>query len=543
MINEISKNSIGSRISENSVLEKKQRLLSLLRSKKAALGISDLFYFTKYILGYPDVIEQPHREMCDSLASGNLRILNLEPRGSFKTTLTVSYCIWRIIQDPNIRILIDSEELALSKKILGEIKGHLERNTEFINLYGDYVTKAEKWDQSEIVVNKRNKLGLKDPTINTGGVEVTRVGSHVDLLIEDDLHSQQNTQTPEQIEKVQEHWRLNQSILDPGGKEVINGTRWAVGDIYGTIIEQEKERRKIGKRKFHIRIKDAESSGPNNSLYFPTRLTAEVLADKKLEQGSYVYACQYKNNPVDEDAIIFKPHWFKFYGRFAPEELVITGTLDPAIGLKDANCYSNINIIGTDCDGYIYVLDNHRFRAEPHDIIDAIFQMCNKWDMYQFGIEVVAYQKVLKFWMYERMRQTGVFINIKELKTDTTINKDKRIRGLMPFVESGTIQFPGTGPFSLQGGILDLYTEMIEYPVGKYKDAIDSFAYQLQLYTPASIKVKKPEVKRTFSQVMMDERRKRVRVNKSGIPILGRRNIQPTRSAYETISVLTEVKR
>lgn len=517
--------------SDASDLEKGQRLISLLRAKKAALGMQDLFYFTTNILGYQDVTEQPHREMCNVLSSNKDRLLNLEPRGVFKTTLTIAYIIWRIIKEPNIRILIDSEELALSKKMLGEIKGHFERNEELIKLYGDFVGK-EKWNESEIIVSKRTKI-LKDPTVNTGGVEGTRVGSHVDLLIEDDLHSNLNTGTPEQILKVIEHWKLNGSILDPGGKEIINGTRWAIGDLYGTIIEQEKARRAAGKKKkFHVRIKDAEDSGPGGTLYFPTRLTQEFLDDKKLEQGSYTYACQYKNNPIDDSAIIFKKHWFQFYGRYAPENLIVTGTLDPAIGTKDNNCFSNINVVGTDSDGYMHILDNLRFRALPNEIIDNIFLMHEKWNFREFGIEVVAYQKALKYWMYERMRQTGVFINIKELKTDTRDSKDKRIRGLIPYVESGTLRFPGQGVHSLQDGILDLYTEMTEYPVGKYQDAIDSLAYQLQLYTPARIKSKPVVVTRNFQQVMKEERSRRINKRR----VLGNRKV-----AYEAIKVLKEV--
>lgn len=521
-------NRIGLELIQARGLAKKQRLLTLLRAKKAQLGLTDLFYFAKFILGYKDVVEQPHRGMCDDLQNPNVFFkLNLEPRGSFKTTLTVAYVIQKIVKNPNIRVMIDCEDLGLAKKILGEIKQHFEKNQEFITLYGDFVVGSDKWDQSEIVVNKRNKIGLKDPTINTSSLEVNRVGAHIDLLIEDDLHSLLNTQSPERIATVIEHTKNNSSILDPGGERIVNGTRWAVMEYYGVIIEQEKARRKAGKKKWHVRMKDAEKSGPKGELYFPTRLTQDFLDDKKIELGSYVYSCQYKNNPIDDSAIIFKKHWIKFYGRFAPDNLIKTMVLDPAISQKDAACFSNLNVIGTDLDGFMYILDNMRFRAEPQDVIKAAFLMYAKWDVRVFGIETVAYQKALKFWFYERMRQTGVFLNIKELKTDTNISKDMRIRGLIPYVESGTVQFPGTGPYSLVEGILDLYTEMTEFPVGAYKDALDSLSYQLQLYTPAKGITERKPIIRDFQTVMKEERRKRVFKADDGLPLLGRHNIRP----------------
>lgn len=513
-------------LQEQESSEREDQLIDLLREQKKEIALSDLFYFGKYVLGY-DFEEQPHRNYCNDLQNEeSLHNLNLEPRGSFKTTCTIAYVIWKIVKNPNIRFMIDCEDLALSKAILGEIKTHLEKNDEFRLLFGDYVGK-NKWTEYQIVVNRRTKI-LKDPTVNTSSVEVNRTGAHVDELIEDDLHSRFNSQTPEQIAKVVEHWQLNQSILDPKGREVINGTRYAVKDLYGQIIEKEKERRRLGKKKYHIRIKDAETSGPGGTLYFPKRLTKEFLEDKRIEQGSYVYACQYKNNPVDPSAVKFKPHWIKFYGRYAPDKLVVTATLDPAISTKDDACYSNINICGTDVDGYLYLLDNYRFRAETNVVIDEIFRMYNKWPMtVEFGIETFAFQKSLKYWIAERSRRNGVFIPVKELKTDTKVSKDLRIKALIPYVENGTIQFPGEGPHSLSGGMLDLYNEMITFPVGEYDDALDSLASQLQLYRPANLPKKKPEPpKRSFEYLMQQERNRRIRSkSKIGVPLLGRGEI------------------
>jgi predicted phage terminase large subunit-like protein len=496
---------------------KQDQLIDLLREQKKEKALSDLFYFGKYVLGY-DFEEQPHRSYCNDLQnSERLSKLNLEPRGIFKTTITIAYVIWKIIKDPNIRVMIDCEDLSLSKSILSEIKTHFESNGELRILFGDFVG-TKKWTEVQIIVGKRTK-NRKDPTINTSSIEVNRTGAHIDLLIEDDLHSKFNSQTPEQIDKVEEHWRLNQSILDPGGEEVINGTRYAVKDLYGRIIEKEKARRKGGRRKFHIRVKDAETSGPNGGLYFPTRLTLDYLEDKKLEQGSYVYACQYKNNPVDPSAIKFKPHWIQFYGRYAPDNLTVTATLDPAISTKDDACYSNINVIGTDADGYIHLLDNYRFRAETNVVIDEIFRMNDKWLPIEFGIEIFAFQKSLKYWIAERSRNSGRFIPVKELKTDTKVSKDLRIKALIPYVENGTIKFPGTGPHSLSGGMLDLYVEMTEYPVGGYDDALDSLASQLQLYTPARIERKIVEPVRSFEALRLQERSRRLQDMKRRTPL------------------------
>src|SRR5712671_860906 len=120
--------------------EKEKALILALREEKKERGLKDLFFFAKYILGYEQLEEQPHRGLCDTLISPVKRKLILEPRNSFKSTIaTIAFCVWKITKFPEIRILIDSQDLTNSKKFLSEIKGHFETNDEFRMLYGDFV--------------------------------------------------------------------------------------------------------------------------------------------------------------------------------------------------------------------------------------------------------------------------------------------------------------------------------------------------------------------------------------------------------------------
>lgn len=516
-------------------IEKQRKLVALLRQQKVTLGMADLFYFSKYILGYDLVSEDPHRGMCDFIMHPHKRKLDLEPRGSFKSTvITISYSILSILRNPDIRILIDSEDLAVSKKFLSEIKPHFESNHEFRKLFGDLT--GRKWTDSEIIVSSR-KRDRKEPTILTGGVETPRVGMHVDLLIEDDLHSQHNTQTPEQVEKVIKHWQLNGSILEPGGEEIIIGTRWLVGDLYDTVMSQEKARRKAKlSPKYIIRKRSAYNA--NGTLYFPTRLTHEFLEDQKLTQGSRIFACQYLNNAVDESAVLFKPSWIKWYGRQTPSNLYITAIVDPAISQKDDACNTAFTQVGTDPDGFLYVLDAVILKCLPHELIDWILKLQQLWSPKVFGVETVAFQKAIKYWAQERMRNTGQWVNIQELKTDTRVTKDMRIKALIPYVESGTMQFPGIGPQSLSGGLRQLYEEMTTYPMSKTFDGLDSLAYHLQLYTPpAQRKAAQVPPKYSPEEIMKKMRNKYSGPkNVNGLPSIGRRSIITENNLNPTIT-------
>lgn len=510
-----------------------ENLLRALKEEKAERGLKDLYFFCKYILNYQDVVEQPHAGMCEFISDPWKRKLELEPRNSFKSTVcTIGYSVWRIIKNPNIRILINSQDATNAQKFLAEIKGHFESNEELISLYGNYV--GPTWTGKEIVVSKRTKH-RKEPTIMTGGVETPRTGMHVDLLINDDLQDEHNTSSAEQIEKVIKFWRLQSSILEPGdeAEQIDIGTRWAVGDLFDHIITEERERRKKGlPKQYKARIKNAETSGPGKTLYFPTRLTEKFLETQRAILGSALYACQYKNNPVDQSATKFKKSWMKFYGPYPDRNLVISAVVDPAISEKDDSCDTAFTVVGVNDRGYWHIIEAIFMKDTPDKIVDMMFHLQELHNLNLFGIETVAFQKALKYWVWERMRQTGKALNVLELKTDTTVTKDLRIKGLIPFFESGSILWPGKDENSLDGDMLKLWDQVTQYPMSKYKDGIDSLAYHLQIYTPASeLRVTAPQtVGPTFNQIIK-ERQRRVRNRKS--LTIGENSVGRAVSLYE----------
>lgn len=195
-----------------------------------------LFDFAKYLLGYKDLTEYTHKRITDTLEDDSDRKLICVPRGTFKSSIcSVAYPIWRLINNPNLRILIDSELYANSVMYLREIKQHLGSET-FIRVFGDLRT--DTWNESEIIIGSRTKI-LKEPSIMVGGVGTVKVGLHFDLIIGDDYCSDSNSGTHEQRKKVISHYQYNLAILDPGGIYVLVGTRYADDDLYGHIIKNE----------------------------------------------------------------------------------------------------------------------------------------------------------------------------------------------------------------------------------------------------------------------------------------------------------------
>lgn len=187
------------------------------------------------LCGYKDICDETHGPIIKALESSKKRKLICVPRGCLKTSLLVAYVVWLIIKDPNVRIMIESQTYTLAANIVREIK-EIIMSKRFVEVFGDI--RGSVWNEGEIIVGTRTRAS-KDPTVKAASIGTVLVGSHFDQILYDDMNSAENTNTPENAEKVIQHYKLNVSILEPDGSIVLLGTRYAASDLIAHIIANE----------------------------------------------------------------------------------------------------------------------------------------------------------------------------------------------------------------------------------------------------------------------------------------------------------------
>lgn len=208
--------------------------------------LNDFYLFAKEFLGYKDLTWSVHGQFVNVFESDAPRKLVVMPRGTFKSTLgSVAYPIWRLLRDPNLTILLDSELYSNSKNFIREIKGHLSSD-KMREFFGDLI--GVKWDEGEIILRTRT-ANRKEASITAGGIGTTRIGQHYDLIIGDDYNSPQNSETPEKCQKVIDHVRYNLNILNPGGEYLLIGTRYAERDVIGFFLNDILGEKKLAEGK------------------------------------------------------------------------------------------------------------------------------------------------------------------------------------------------------------------------------------------------------------------------------------------------------
>ncbi|OEJ24279.1 hypothetical protein AS594_07050 [Streptomyces agglomeratus] len=170
-------------------------------------------------------------------------VVNTPPEHAKSTTLTVNYVVWRICQDPNVRILLISKTQDMAKKFLLSIKERLAESETYLDLQqafgppGGFAEGSASWTSDRIYVAGRT-AGEKDPTVQAVGIGGHIYGSRCDLAIMDDTIDHTNHQQYEsQIDWIQN--QVGSRVADAGGRMLLIGTRMESVDLYSEILKPQ----------------------------------------------------------------------------------------------------------------------------------------------------------------------------------------------------------------------------------------------------------------------------------------------------------------
>jgi len=442
-------------------------------------GLNSTFYLGRRILGY-NFDDRPHRGICkfvDGVETTKKGIL-LDPRGCYKTSVvSQAFVTRRIIKNPNIRILLDSVALTNSVNNLKVVRGFFEAHVKLRELYGDFRSKDKAWNDGEFTVSKRTDLKLKEATVTASSIDKVQIGPHYDLIIADDLHNWENTQSVEQIQKVKEHMRLLFGLLEPNGEMIIAGHRWTYTDAYSMVLgETENSEEREFAEIFKGEIYKHGALAPNGDLYFPRVYTREVLAKARISYGKTKYAAMLMNEPViTGDDQKFDPRYFKVYKEPLQTRDEVTKkwfpkinldlTIDPG-GREKGNDEWVVFESGIDSSGFRYRIRYDKFTGKVSKAAERIYrwwlQRKDEGRPYKkIGFETYGQQgqmlDSMKDYLWDKYQVTLPF---KELK-HTKDSKHSRIEAMEPMYNAGKIYHS-----EQMREIFGLEDQLQKYPMG-----------------------------------------------------------------------------
>jgi hypothetical protein len=224
----------------------------------AALGLDFVTWREKYLKSktFPhqknliDVIEgrDPswlHPSMKYEKGIGDNRILlNIPPNHAKSMTVTVDYVTYKIVNNPNFRVLIVSQTQRLAADFLYAIKQRLTHPMyeELQQAYAAGVgfnTKTASWQATRVTFgDELRESSEKDPNLEAVGIGGQIYGKRADMIIIDDAVTLSNANDFErQIKWLTQDVR---SRLNPTGKLVVVGTRVSAVDLYKELRSQDR---------------------------------------------------------------------------------------------------------------------------------------------------------------------------------------------------------------------------------------------------------------------------------------------------------------
>lgn len=396
----------------------------------------------------------PHHKAILSHVTRNKKTLDLAPRGHGKSTVgTIIFSIWKVLVDPDVRILIVSNTDRQAKAFLREIKFHLE-SEKITRLFGEL--RGDKWTDEEINLATRTRIS-KEANITALGASGAVTTKHFDVIIADDLVDFENARTEGQRAKLKD-WFYTSLLptLEPDGEIHIYGTRYHPFDLYQSLIDSGE---------YSIQIMRALQ--PDGSPLWPERFPAELLNRIKAEMGSIIFNLQYQNDvELAKQGNIFKYEWLQFYSpEELPANLKIYMGVDLAISQKETADYFAVCTIGLDQENNIYVLDIYRGRHSFAQQVEIIKTKAQLWNPIRIGVESNAYQQA----MAETLKTN--LLPVVEIKTV----KDKVTRAQI------TSALFEAGKVFLKPTMNDFIEELLLFPDGEHDDQFDAFDFAVQV--------------------------------------------------------------
>ena len=369
-----------------------------------------------------------HPSMVYEPAATNRVLINVPPEHAKSTVITVNYVTWKIVTNPNARVIIVSKTQGMARKFLSAIKTRLShpnwtKMQVAFGPNGGYKADSDTWSADMIYLGTGRDSGEKDPTVQALGFGSQIYGARADLIILDDVVMNSNAHEWEkQIE-----WLQKEVITRLGrhGKLLIVGTRVAPIDLYKMIrdggqwtggkspftyfsqpavLEFDESPNKWKTLWALTDRAETEQDEPNaDGLY--QKWDGPALFTRRSEVAPSVWAMVYQQEDVTEDSI-FSPtvvagcvNGMRKRGPLKagnpghPKHTESTYTiigLDPAM----AGATGAVVVSYNRTDSKIYVLDCVNMTdTTPQRIRDLMEEWVIKYRPQELRIEINAHQK------------------------------------------------------------------------------------------------------------------------------------------------------
>lgn len=421
--------------------------------------------------GKPIVLADIHIKVQDAMADESIKDLIIEmSRDHGKTSNAEAHVLWRLGNNPNLRIKFVSANDSKATERLFAITQHLEQNSRVHDVF-PWLKPANKgsWTNHKIVVD-RNRIGMRDASVEAVGVLATATGGRCDFLVADDVVDRRNAlELPKLRSNIKVAWDSDWSnIMEPDAQTVWICTPWHTDDCTAHL--------KAKGVFHHLRF----PVGPNCEPVWDAKWPKEKLEERRRKIGRREFDRAFRLLALSGEFATVSDEIIKYW-KEPPrlDELVVFTGFDVSTGGgEDFSASVAIGVSDPDSlEPSFCVLDAWHDQQSLLQQIASIDREAASWFPLQMGIEATAYQAVLPQISAELNPSLPLLVPLKP-----RISKALRLSAVTPYLERGQVLFnPVLEPARVEKERGDLVTELTTFPLGIHDDLVDAFVHALTL--------------------------------------------------------------
>lgn len=448
----------------------------LLARKAARLSFPG---FCEYRLPPEHKMALHHRliaEALDSVERGETSKLALMlPPGSAKSTYaSVLFAEYFLGRNPQLSLVAASHTAELAERFGRRVRNAFADETHeklFNNSVAGDNSAAGRWETS---------MGGEYFSVGVGG-SVT--GRRADLVIVDDPVRSREDADSERVRAKTWEWYINDlsTRMKPGARIVIACTRWHEADLLGEILSKERDQWKVIKIPFIAVTGDILGRKEGDRLW-PEWYTDEMERQAQLDPRAFCSLWQQEPRPIE--GAEFKRAWIQRYNKpptTSNKIILVDPAGDPSksTGTRKKSDFTAMWVVALGADENMYLVDGLRDRLNLTQRADALFALHKKHKPMQVRYEQYGLQADVEHIKSEMERRQYRFA-IKEVAG--RVEKNARIRRLIPYFEGGRMWFPlEMKRENIKGETYDVVSDFIEqeyasFPVGRHDDSFDCLA-------------------------------------------------------------------
>lgn len=431
------------------------------------------------------------------------------PRFTYKSSKVTGYILRNILKYPDIAILLAMHTSEAASERVRVIRDILTENEIIKELFGDL--KGPKWTEDGFVTSLRQDRTLLTPTLYSASPQKGTAGGRPDLIIFDDIVSEENSKTDLQLKRGRNFIESTLALRGQRTRYMTVATPWHEADANHWCIDAGWKKcvhLDIG-CDVHVNDKGmVELSGKARWPHLPIEFLRKYLKSPDGTGGGMTFEffmSQFKLQVVRGLRASFQRHHFQPVTWNDREHSELTGYLltDTAPSGSTEGDMNVLMYVGIDERHRVFILDVECGYWQMYEFADRYLNMLQRWQA-KVNHRMELWEKGHNYYSYmQHIHVRGKERNIRVLthaenRNQGVAGKDQRIAATAVRFQAGEVFVMSTVPrlwnagtemrelwnpagevdpktrFGMPSG--DLVQQFIRFPMIQKKDLPDCFA-------------------------------------------------------------------